>query len=206
MKIVKLALLAFLSVWVASCSWGPGSLEETRDQILTIAYKSPETDFSQLKTFAIADSMSVVINGKKKRVQNEQTMKVYSQVVQNLNKLGYSQVVTSENPDLLVDLGYIQSTNTTVYPGYWSDWDWWWDTFDYPWYPWHPYYPFPIPTVVESYTTGSVIIEMADVRSVKEEKVPVVWQGIVRSILNGKHTDGEISAAINEVFTILPPK
>lgn len=206
MKIVKLTLLAFVSVWVASCSWGPGDLDETQDQILTIAYKSPDANFAQLKTYAVADSMSVVINGKKERVKNETSDKIFSQIIQNMNSLGYTMVEAAQNPNLLVDLGYIQSTNTTIYPGYWSDWDWWWDSYFYPWYPWNPYYPYPMPAVVSSYSTGTIIIEMADVTNVKESTVPIIWHGVVRSILNGSHTQAELIDSINEVFTILPPK
>ncbi len=206
MKLVKLSILAFLSVWVASCSWGPGDLDETQDQILTIAYKSPEANFANYKTFAISDSMAVVIDGSKKRVKNEESEKVYNLIVQNLQRLGYTETETTQNPNLLVDLGYIQSTKTTVYPGYWSDWDWWWETIHYPWYPWYPYYPYPMPTIVNSYTTGSLIIEMADVTRSQQQNVPIVWHGTIRGILNGKHTEAQLVKAVNEVFTILPPK
>lgn len=205
MKIVKLSLLAFISVWVVSCSWGD-DWDETQDQILTIAYKSPEADFSQYRTFAVADSMTVVINGEKERVQNDESMKVYNQVVHNLTGLGYTQVSVSENPNLLADLSYIRSTNTTIYPGYWSDWGWWWDTVGYPWYPWSTYYPYPMPSIISTYITGTLIIELADVTKAREQNVPIVWHGVVRSILNGTHTEAQITDAINEVFTILPPK
>lgn len=207
MKIAKLMLLALASVWVTSCSWGD-DLDETHDQVLTIAYKSPDANFSQYSTFAIADSMCTVVNGKKDRVQNAESMKIYSQVVKILTEqLKYTQVPTTSNPDLLVDIGYIQSTNTTIYPGYWSDWNWWWTQYFYPWYPWDPYYPYPMPTVVSSYTTGTLIFEIADVTKVEQDKsVPIVWHGVVRSILNGTHTEAQLTDAIYEVFTILPPK
>ena len=150
--------------------------------------------------------MSVVVDGQKKRVKNETSDAIFALIAQNMNKLGYTQVLPQQEPDALVDLGYIQSTRTSVYPGYWSDWDWWWDYYYYPWYPWHPYYPYPMPTVVTSYTTGTIIIEMADMNLVKEQTVPIVWHGVVRSILNDSHTTAQLTDAINEVFTILPPK
>ena len=206
MKIFKLSVIALISVLVTSCSWGPGDLDETKDQILTVAYKSPDANFQNLKTYALADSMSVVVDGQKKRVKNEVSENIFSLISQNLSKLGYTQTTASQNPDILVDLGYIQSTNKAVYPGYWSDWDWWWDCYYYPWYPWDPYYPYPMPTVVTSYTTGTIIIEMADMSLVKNQTVPIIWHGVVRSILNGSHTQAQLTEAINEVFTILPPK
>ncbi|MBR7157677.1 MAG: DUF4136 domain-containing protein [Bacteroidales bacterium] len=206
MKVVKLTIVAMISVLVASCSWGPGSLDETKDQILTIAYKSPDANFQTIKTYALADSMSVVVDGQKKRVKNATSDAIFSQIAQNLNKLGYTQVQPQNEPDAIVDLGYIQSTRTAVFPGYWSDWDWWWDYYHYPWYPWDPYYPYPMPTVVTSYTTGTVVIEMADMAKVKDQTVPIVWHGVIRGILNGSHTPTQLTEAINEVFTILPPK
>jgi hypothetical protein len=64
-----------------------------------------------------------------------------------------------------------------------------------------------MPTVVSSYTTGTLIFEMADVTKVRQESpVPIVWHGVVRSILNSAHTDAQLTDAIHEVFTILPPK
>ena len=48
---------------------------------------------------------------------------------------------------------------------------------------------------------------MVDVTNVaSEQSVPVVWHGLVREILNGKHTQQELFASIDEVFEILPPK
>ena len=208
MRIGKFALIGFVSLLVAACNWGPGDLDETRDQILTAAYKSQTADFGQFRTYAITDSMTFSYNGKKERVKNDTTVKIIAQVVQNMNALGYSQVEANQNPNLLVDLSYLVSTTTTVYPGYWSDWDWWWQDYFYPgYYPWYPYYPYPMPTLVSSYTTGSVIIEIADVMNVaKDSSVPIVWHGLIRSILTRGHTEAQLLSSINEVFSILPPK
>jgi hypothetical protein len=63
-----------------------------------------------------------------------------------------------------------------------------------------------MPTIVSTYTTGTIIIEMADVTLAKDQTVPIIWHGVVRSILNGTHTQAQLTDAINEVFTILPPK
>ena len=204
---VRLMLIIFVGALVSACSWGPGALEETRDQILTVARKGENANFTNYHTFAIADSISVVEDGKKFRVDNDTTDLIVAQIVVNLNKYGYTQVVRAENPDLLVDVSYIKKTNTYMYPGYWDDWDWWWDSFDYPWYGWNPYYPYQMPQFISSYTTGSLIIEMVDVTNVaSEQSVPVVWHGLVREILNGKHTQQELFASIDEVFEILPPQ
>ncbi|MEG2848981.1 MAG: DUF4136 domain-containing protein, partial [Bacteroidales bacterium] len=169
MKIIKLALFAFVGVAVASCDWGPGALDETQDQVLTVAYKSETADFSKFQSYAITDSISVVYKGKKFRLQNDTTDLIIAQVVQNMNKNGYKQVAAQSNPNLVVDVSYIQSTNTTIYPGYWNDWDWWWDSYHYPWQSWYPYYPYHMPTVISSYTTGSVIIEIADMVNIASE-------------------------------------
>ena len=123
-----------------------------------------------------------------------------------MNANGYTQVDADGNPDLLVDLAYIQKANTYMYPGYWNDWDWWWNYNYYPWFGWGSYYPYQT-WFITSYTTGSLVIEVADVVNVAtEQNVPVVWHGLVREILNGRHTQQELLEAVNEVFTILPPK
>ena len=63
-----------------------------------------------------------------------------------------------------------------------------------------------MPNFTGSYTTGSLVIEVADVVSVAtESSVPIVWHGLVREILNGTHTQQELISSIDEVFAILPP-
>ena len=203
----KLVLIAFVGALVSACSWGPGSLDETRDQILTIAHKTDAVDFTKFSSFAITDSITVVNDGMKVRLSDATANLIIAQVVRNMNLYGYTQVQPDENPDLLVDLAYIQRTNTYMYPGYWSDWDWWWDWNGYPWWGWDPYYPYQMPAFISSYTTGSIVIEVADVVNVATEStVPVVWHGLVREILNGSHTQQELLSSIDEVFAILPPK
>ena len=208
MKIAKLIFITLLSLSLTGCAWGPGTLDETQDQILTVAYKSPTADFSTFKTFAITDSI-LVISGvnSKERVKDSESDMILQTVTDNMVAQGYTQVaVGTDGTDLVVDLSYLESTTTNVYPGYWGDWDWWWDWYN-PLYPWYPYYPSYIPTIVSSYSTGTLFIDVADiVNSTTEEKVPVVWHGIVRSILNGKHNEGEIKAAINDCFIIMPLK
>lgn len=202
---VKLLLIVFVGALVTSCNWG--DLDETKDQILTVARKSETANFAQFSSFAITDSIAVVDNGKKYRISDETTDLIIAQVVRNMNENGYTQVSVTENPTLLVDVSYIKKTNTYMYPGYWNDWDWWWDSFYYPWYGWYPYYPYQMPVFISSYDTGSLIIEVADMLNVATEgSVPIVWHGLVREILNGKHTQQEMITAIDEVFTILPPK
>ena len=204
----KLVLTAFVGILLASaCSWGPDGLDETQDQILTIARKTDAVDFTKFNSFAITDSITAVDDGKKVRFNDATADLIIAQVVRNMNLYGYTQVQPDENPDLLVDLAYIQRTNTYMYPGYWTDWDWWWNWNGYPWWGWDPYYPYQMPVFISSYTTGSIVIEVADVVNVATEStVPVVWHGLIREILNGKHNQQELISSIDEVFAILPPK
>ena len=203
----RFLLMIFVGALVASCSWGPGSnMDETRDQILTIARKADAVDFSKFSSYAITDSITVVKDGFKSRLSNDTTDLIIAEVVRNMNANGYTQVDADGNPDLLVDIAYIQKANTYMYPGYWNDWDWWWNYNYYPWFGWGSYYPYQT-WFITSYTTGSLVIEVADVVNVAtEQNVPVVWHGLVREILNGRHTQQELLEAVNEVFTILPPK
>jgi hypothetical protein len=208
MKIKRLVIALFVgTLMVTSCNWGPNALDETRDQILTAAYKQDTVNFAQFQSYAITDSVTVIYHRKKFRVSNDTTSQIIAQVVQNMNKNGYTQVETTDNPNLLVDISYIQRTNTVVYAGSWNDWDWWWNSYYYPWSGWYSYYPYYIPTYASSYTTGSLVIELANMTNVSTNKnIPIVWHGVIREILNGDHTQSELIASINEVFTILPPK
>ena len=181
---------------------------DTVGQITSVAIKSPDADFSQYKTFAITDSVLFIENEKSTRKKNELSDMVISCVAKEFESLGYMQM-NSGDADLIVDLTYFEVFNASVYydPYCYWDWAWWWDYYPYyPYDPFYPYYPYPMPAYYSAYSTGSLIIETVDMtRLENKNSVPIVWHALVRSILSGTHTAGEVQEAINDCFTMLPP-
>ena len=220
---MKKTFLFFLatSLLVGSCSFFNDDYQETLDQFVSVAYRADETDFSQYKTYVIADSILYVDGDKNVRKKNDLTNEVKSVVANQMNTLGYSPFIPNDptsRPDLIVDLSYIVTTTTTIYPGYWWGWDYWYyyDWF-YPYYPFdpyypyypggfYPYYPYPMYPVASSYSTGSLTIDIVDFKNYKKDTNPaIVWHGLVRSILISTHSSEERAAAIKQCFEMMPP-
>lgn len=215
----KTFLLIFVtSLLVGSCSFFNNDYHETVDQFVSAAYKADDTDFSQYKTYVVADSILYVESDKKVRKKNDLTDEVKSVIAGEMNALGYTPFASSnptDKPDLIIDLSYLVSTTTTIYPGYWWGWDYWY-YFDwfypydpyYPYYPggFYPYYPFPMYPMASSYSTGSLTIDMVDLKNLqKDVNPPIVWHGLVRSVLVSTHSSQERAAAIKQCFTMMPP-
>lgn len=219
----KTILFLFVTTLLAgSCSFFNDDYRETVDQFVSVAYRADNTDFSQYKTYVVADSLLYVDGDKNLRKKNNLSDEVKSAVAQEMNALGYTPYVANPNskPDLIIDLAYIVTTTTTIYPGYWWGWDYWYyydwffPYFPYdPYYPggyypggFYPYYPYPMYPMSSSYSTGSLTMDMVDLKNYKEgANPPIVWHGLVRSILNSTHTSQERSQAIHQCFEMMPP-
>lgn len=208
------------SLLVGSCSFWNDDYRETVDQFVSVAYKADNVDFTQYKTFAIADSILYVEGDKNVRQKNNLSEEVKAVVENEMTALGYKLFAPGKGefstPDLIVDLAYIVNTTTVVYPGYWWDWDYWWYYYDwypydpffpyYPYDPFYPYYPYPMYPMASSYSSGSLTIDIVDVKNMGDDSnPPIVWHGLVRSILNTTHTSSERAAAIGQCFDMVPP-
>ena len=205
-KLFLLFIVAALSSTI--CTVFNEDYDETVEQFVSVAYRSADTDFSQFKTFVVADSILYVDSDKSVRKKNNLTEEVKSAVTSELTSLGYSVAAAGQAPDMIVDLAYLVSTTTTIYPGYWWGWDYWWyyDWYYPSYYPFYPYYPYPMYPVATSYSTGSLIIEIVDYANMSEgSNPPIVWHGLVRSILNSSHTSQERAQAIGQCFDMMPP-
>lgn len=208
-RLFRFGLFLVLSFVVGSCSYFNDGYEETLDQFVSVAYKSPDADFSKYQTYSVSDALLYVDGEKSNRLPSTLANRLSAVVKEEMNALGYKLSPVGVPADLLVDLVFIKNTITSVtpvVPGYWWDWDWWWSEY-YPYDPFFPYYPYPIYPITSSYSTGSLVIEMVDVTSVsKNDKAPVVWHGLIRSILSNDGIKNGGEDAIAKCFEMMPPK
>lgn len=208
-KYLSVLLFGVLLLSAGSCSFFVDDYGQTEQQYLSAAYKSSTADFTKYNTYTITDSILYVNSDTKERKSNELTASIINIVRSELNK-NYTEVASDAiAPDLIVDLSFLVSTTTTIYPGYWwgwNDWYYWWDD----WYtPFVPYYPYPMYPISTSYSAGSLIIEIADIDSHKNSlinEIPIVWHGLVRGILGESHTASDRELAIRQCFALIPLK
>lgn len=205
-KLIIISICGLL-VLTSGCSFFSNDTSETENQYISLVYKSPDSKFTY-QTYAITDSVLYVNGDKNERTSNSLTEKVVDLVASQMDACNYKRITDkSVKPDIIVDLSFIITTTTAIYPGYWWDWDWW---YWYDWYyPIYPYYPYPMYPIASSYSSGSLVIEIVDVNQALTEdnkNVPIVWHGLVRGIIGVDHSDGDMKDAIEKCFTLIPPK
>lgn len=179
---------------------GPDYVEEL-DVVLT--YHKEAYDFTAVGTYAMPDKI-VMITGnlaegeEPEFIPQNNADKMLLLMEQNMQALGYERVGVDEDPDLLM-VPASWETTTVVY---WYDyWYWWWGGY-YPGWGWGGYYP---PVSYDSYTTGTLIMNLIDKDVVGANGKPLVqWSGIINGLLTGYYDDDRVSTLINKAFDQSP--
>ncbi|MEG1572430.1 MAG: DUF4136 domain-containing protein [Bacteroidales bacterium] len=203
-KYTYFALCALLLGFSACSSYPDYDANEVERQVVAITQYDLSTNFTKphFNTFSIADSMCVLDEkGKKIYVKNDLSDLIIAQAKLNMKEFGYTYVDKSAVPDLAINVSGIKSSKYQ-YSYYWGFYDpYYWGDY-WGWYYYYPVYPM----LTSVYTSGSVLLEMVDIKdaNIEEKKLKVVWVGIIRGIMNYKHTDAEIIGAVNTCFKQTP--
>ena len=195
------------SIFVALAAMGlagcyPQGPEYTDDLDAVYTTYDPEFDFQGHNTYAMPDKIVVDV-----QIENDgdtifEYMKpiyadpILNKIDANMAALGWSKVDVSANPDALLMPAGISSTTYIYYywycwwyGGYWGGWGWY--------YP--PYYS------VSSYTTGSLIMTLADPNTDSPiNRSPVAWVGAANGLLTGNGNISRVTEAIDQAFKQSP--
>ena len=123
----------------------------------------------------------------------------------NMDARGYTRVLSNHaNPDLGLGLTVIKDLNLgVVYPGWW--WGYWggcyWGYCGYP-----PYYPWYGGGFVYTVPTGTLVLDMIDLKNANtSEKLTVPWGSVMSGGLGNTANDIQLGVdAINQAFTQSP--
>lgn len=184
MKKISIFLVSAITLFaVVSCHKEP-SPQDRDNEYLVYTAPSKDVDFSQFKTFDIADSVLVIGQSDKPYYsKSNNALALIQQYRVNMEKRGY--IYTPSNPlaQLGVQLTYVEKTERFV--RYYSDPYWW---LDYPgywpssywgnWTGW--YYPYP---VTYTYTTNALITDIVDLTPVTSDDdskpLTIVWSAYI---------------------------
>jgi hypothetical protein len=158
----------------------------------------PEFDFSSRSTYFLPDKI-IKITGNAidddnlpEFVDEPYNTQILNIIESNMNELGYTKVTDAQTADLL--LFPASWTNTTIY--YWYDyWCWY-----YPWYCGGYGWGYPS---VSSYTTGTLVMTLADQKDEYIEPY-MAWGGAVNGLLSGAYNIGRIEKGIDQAFIQSP--
>ena len=157
---------------------------------------SPATSFSQFKTFALVSSPDTAA------AQQLLDQRVRNAVQAQLTTKGLTPA-DRQNADLYVGYGMVDKTHRQVY-SYNDGWGWG-GGWGWRYYRWGVAWPMTIQRRVETYTDGTVVVNLVDAKTRK-----VVWEGEVPDVVNlpvdnPVRATKEVDAAVTKLFTKYPP-
>lgn len=200
MKKFLLTALPFLVL--AGCYPGGADYVEELDAVYTTY--DEKFDFQTKSTYARPDKIVVDIE-----IDNGDTTYVYMKdafakpifdaIDTNMESKGWDKVEISENPDVLLTPAAIKST--TYFYSYW--YDWWYGGWYGGYWGWYypPYY------TISSYTTGSVIITIADPNAGEDSPInqsQAAWVSVMNGLYTGAYEVSRVTTAINDAFAQSP--
>lgn len=196
-------LLALAAASMAGCRKEP-DLSTLSSNFVVQTDRDPAADFGSYKTFYISDTIAYLSSNKNDSILVDDNAKsVVNSIKDNLTQRGYTFVPHNGHPDLGINTVAIKDiTVGVVYPGYWWGYPGYWD----PWY-WGWYYPYYYPwTTAYAITTGSVIVEMIDLKNVDaNEKLDVIWTINLNGALGSASTNTQLAInGINQAFVQSP--
>lgn len=206
-------LLFGIGTFVSSCYPGPGALENSDLDIVATFYDEGY-DFSANSTYYLVDSV-MDIGDRRILLSGKYDRQILDQIDANLQALGYIKESDPDNnpPDMMVTVSKVATYNIEAYEYYSYWWDYWgwytgWPGYGYPIGPgWAPVYPW-AGTVVYTYTTGSLLIDMMDPEKADTDtkRLPVFWSGGINGLLEGDDADiqARLAKHIDQCFDQSP--
>jgi hypothetical protein len=204
--------LIFISLLMLLAGCYPGGPEYTSDYDIIGTDHDPDYwNANSPSTYYMPDSLGWIldrenIDNSEDDLTRDYDAFILNEVANNLAALGYERVDTyneADRPDLVVFTEALAVKNTTV---------------SYiPWYPWYgyggywggywPYYGYGYP-VVYSYSTGTILIEMADALNLDTEhlRINIVWLAAIDGLLRSSSVSNQefVSQTIEQAFAQSP--
>ncbi len=213
-------LISFVVISLSSCYPNDNLSVSETDIVMASYYDS--VDFTTLKTYYMSDTVYPVRDDTSDHSLVKYNDDIIATIATNMANAGYTRVFEDHptKPDIRISSAAISVTTVSVgwwYP-YYPGWGWGWGYWkkssrevDY-YYPGYPgYYPpgywWGYPTYT-SYTTGTLLIEMADpddYRVIGNDTVtPIYWASGVTGVLSSGSDKNRVTAGIDKAFELSP--
>ena len=221
MKRIRITLSALLGIMMIIGGCYPGGPEYNSDyDLIATEYSEEYWSANTPTTYYMPDSLGWIVDredldNNDGDLTREYDAFILGEVAENMALYGYQRVPdldVDNPPDLYVFTQAIAVKNTTVsyvpgYPWYgggYPGWGGYW-----PGYGGGGYYPgWGGGTVSSSYTTGTVLIDIADAKNLDEENkiIPYVWTAGVDGLLSSSSASNEqfVSQSIEQAFIQSP--
>lgn len=200
-RLLSYSLLAILTGFgLAGCY--PAGPDYTEDLDVVYTTYDPDYDFAGSNTYSMPDQIVTDVEISITGDTTYEYMKpvyadpILARIDANMSSLGWTKVDVSANPDVLLMPAGLSSTTYFYsywygwwYGGYWGGWGWY--------YP--PYYS------VSSYTTGSLIMTIADPRNDSPiNKSQTAWIAAANGLLSYSGNINRVLTGIDQAFEQSP--
>ena len=187
--------ILFAALALNSCYPDYGLTVTDYDAVAT--YHKPDVNFGGYTTFYLRPTVQHILppggNDDLTRAYDET---ILTSVEKNLEALGYVKTLDSAGADLAVQTS-LTKQEYMVYYGWGGYYGWGWG--------WPGYYP---PVYGYTYSTGTIVVDMADVlKSEESNEVDSVWMAVLQGLAgqtSGSATQSRIRNGINQAFIQSP--
>jgi len=184
---------------VTSCSKYPPTSDRLLEDLVIYTKYDTSINFKQYKTFSIVDSIAYISPTDSGKFLDANAQAVLNQISRNMTSRGYALVNKEQDPDLGINVAAIKNVNIQVYyPG----WYWGYPAYFPPWY-WEGqdyYYPY-YPVYVTSYSTGTLLIDLVDLKNITPDgKMYIRWNVYIRALMTNDHTLNQLTESIDQAF------
>ncbi|MCL6259831.1 DUF4136 domain-containing protein [Aquiflexum sp. TKW24L] len=201
--------IAFVFGLIATFGCAPDLPEDVTTLDVVYTNFNPTFDFSQGTTFAIPDNVVIVTENPIQPGQQPPFIdfvagrSILGAIRTNMRARGFTQVSQFDNPDYIL-LPTVPESNSLIFDYSWWFWDWWYPNLGagLGWI-----YPAYQPAVVTSVSTGSLFIQLVNMKNVSTTKqLEVDWVVIVNGALTGSQTSNtdRAVAGVNQAFIQSP--
>ncbi|MCH6201821.1 DUF4136 domain-containing protein [Aquiflexum sp. LQ15W] len=194
---------------LTSIGCAPGLPEDATTLDVVYTNFNPDFDFAQGTTFAIPENVVIVNETPISPGQQPPFLdfavgrSILGAIRTNMLARGFTQVSQFDNPDYIL-LPSFPENNSLLFNYNWWFWDWWIPNLGsgLGWL-----YPGYQPLVVSSVSTGSLLIQMVNMKNVSAtNQLEVNWVVIVNGALTGSQSNNteRSVAGINQAFIQSP--
>lgn len=202
-RLIGFALLSLITLFtVSSCKKDPlKNMSEDASRIYITNHDS-SVNFKSYKTYSIADSVTLIDNGRfAGREATSWDQQVISAVQSAMNARGFVEVARNQNPDLGINVSRVFSTSTQLvdlssyyggYGGFYDPYYWGYGGYDYYFPPAYGYY---------QNTEAALSIDMLDLKNASgNQSIKGVWSGLVRGegIFKSSNVESQVQALFDQ--------
>lgn len=200
----------FMGIGVmAMISCAPGLPEDSTSLDVVYTNYNPDYAFGQGRTFALPDNVIILsevppVQGQRPPFLDFATGRsIINAIRANMVARGFTPVTQFDNPDYVI-LPSMTEQNELLFSYNWWFWDWWIPNLgtNLRWQ-----YPGFQPAVVQSVSTGSILLQLVDMKTAGTGgQVEVNWVSVLNGAITGSASSNTDRAVIgvNQAFTQSP--